>query len=158
MIPDIGLVEMIVIGLVLFLVVGPERIPEVYAQIAGFMRKARSWVNETRDAFRQEAEQIKDPLVQAREVVRGEIDKATEGVASDLKEELRELREHGEVARARPLSEIYADMQQDKDATPDDDDASRGFMQGHQPRPVSESKSTEQASGQADKDAGNNKA
>ncbi len=130
--PDIGLIELVVIGLVLFLVVGPERMPELLSQVAGIIRKTRSWVNDAKGMVQEQAMELKDPLTQAREVVRGEIEGATDDVAGDVRRELRELKETGEVMKQRPLSEIYAEMQrntaQDAKTT---DDTSQGFMQGY---------------------------
>jgi len=126
--PDIGLLELVVIGLVLFLVVGPERMPELFAQVAGFIRKARNWVTEAKAAVRSQTMELKDPLVQAREVVRGTVDEATDELTGELREELKDLRETGEVLKQRPLSEIYDDMQQKQQK---DDDQSQGFMQGY---------------------------
>jgi len=129
-IPDIGLVEMIIIGLVLFLIVGPERIPQVYGQIALFTRKARHWLNDAKDSLQKEVDQIKDPILQAKEVARGEIDQATGNLAGDFRRELRDLKERGEVLKQRPLSETYAEMQKEGQGNIDNDDASQGFMQG----------------------------
>jgi len=125
--PDIGLLELVVIGLVLFLVVGPERMPELFGQVAGFIRKARSWVEDAKSMLRTQTQELKDPLLQAKEVVRGELETATDDLTGDLNKELRELRETGEVMKQRPLSEIYAEMKE-KDA----DDDSQGFMQGEE--------------------------
>jgi len=80
-IPDIGLVEMVVIGLVLFLVVGPDRLPEVYAQLSRLVGQARLWLEEARRALRDEAEQVREPVVQAREAMRREIADATQELA-----------------------------------------------------------------------------
>lgn len=123
--PDIGLLELVVIGLVLFLVVGPERMPELFAQVAGFIRKARAWMEDTKAMLRDQAQDLQDPLLQAKEVVRGEVESAADELTGDLSKELRELKEHGEVVKQRPLSEIYEKMQ-----AQDADGSSQGFMQG----------------------------
>ena len=46
--PDIGLFELILIGLLLFLVVGPERMPEFLGQVGRWVRSGRGWVSELR--------------------------------------------------------------------------------------------------------------
>jgi len=76
-VPDIGLTELIIIGLVLFLVVGPERFPEFFGQVAGMIRKTRQWFNETRQTIRQETDALKRPIIQAHDQVRDEIRHAT---------------------------------------------------------------------------------
>ncbi len=67
--PDIGLFELLLIGAIAFLVLGPERMPEFFAQIGRFVRRARQWGEdikyqidvETRD-IRQPADEVRDAL------------------------------------------------------------------------------------------------
>lgn len=42
---DIGFIEMLVIGLILLLVVGPERLPEVARTLGGWVHQAKSYVD-----------------------------------------------------------------------------------------------------------------
>lgn len=42
---DIGFIEMMVIGLILLLVVGPERLPEVARTVGGWVRQAKEYVD-----------------------------------------------------------------------------------------------------------------
>ena len=42
---DIGFIEMLVIGLILLLVVGPERLPEVARTVGGWVHQAKSYVD-----------------------------------------------------------------------------------------------------------------
>ncbi len=42
---DIGFIEMMVIGLILLLVVGPERLPEVARTVGGWVRQAKRYVD-----------------------------------------------------------------------------------------------------------------
>jgi len=42
---DIGFIEMMVIGLILLLVVGPERLPEVARTVGGWVRQAKQYVD-----------------------------------------------------------------------------------------------------------------
>lgn len=123
--PDIGIVEMVVIGLILFLVVGPERMPELFSEVSEAIRKVRLWVQGAKSALSEQARELKDPILQAREVVRGEVEAAKDEASGGLHEELRET---GEVMKQRPLSEIYAEMQQQK---PDDNSTNKGFMQDY---------------------------
>ncbi len=51
---DIGFSELLVIGVVLLLVMGPERLPEVAKQIAFFIRKARQGVYRLRSEMQDE--------------------------------------------------------------------------------------------------------
>lgn len=51
---DIGFFELLVIGVVLLLVMGPDRLPEVAKQIAFFIRKARQGVFRLRSEMQSE--------------------------------------------------------------------------------------------------------
>jgi len=51
---DIGFFELVVIGAVLLLVMGPDRLPEVAKQIAFFIRKARQGVYRLRSEMQSE--------------------------------------------------------------------------------------------------------
>lgn len=51
---DIGFWELLVIGVVLLLVMGPERLPEVAKQAAFFVRKARQGMFRLRNEMRSE--------------------------------------------------------------------------------------------------------
>ncbi len=51
---DIGFWELLVIGVVLLLVMGPERLPEVAKQAAFFIRKARQGVYRLRSEMQDE--------------------------------------------------------------------------------------------------------
>lgn len=41
--PDIGLFELLVIGVILFVVLGPERMPEFFGQLGRIARHGRNW-------------------------------------------------------------------------------------------------------------------
>lgn len=124
--PDIGIFELIVVGLAMFVILGPERVPEFFTQIARVIRKARAWMNATKAQINEEAQRVRDPIVQAKETVRGELEKAADEVVEASGMDARENRARGGLSRPRPLSEVYAEMRR-----PADDDASQGFMQGH---------------------------
>jgi len=72
--PDIGLFELLLIGLLLFLVVGPERMPEFFAQIARWVRSGRSWINQLRSELGRETAGITEPLKDAQEKVEQGLD------------------------------------------------------------------------------------
>jgi len=104
--PDIGLTELIIIGLVLFLVVGPERLPEFFGQVAGMVRKAREWINETKRMVRQEADALRTPIIQTRDVMRDEIKHVADDVTGGLGREVDELRKAGQALKERRLSDV----------------------------------------------------
>lgn len=68
---DIGFFEIAVIGVVLLVVMGPEKLPEVARQGAFFVRKARAWLTD----------------------MKSEMDTQTDGGLSSFKEATREIAE-----------------------------------------------------------------
>lgn len=60
--PDIGFLELIFIGIIGFLVLGPERLPELFKQISGFLRQGRIWLGSLKDQLDQEKSQLAMPL------------------------------------------------------------------------------------------------
>ncbi len=64
--PEIGFSELLVIALVLVVVVGPERLPEVFAQAARAWREVRRWILELRRAWREEVETLAEPIAETR--------------------------------------------------------------------------------------------
>ncbi len=104
--PDIGLTELIIIGLVLFLVVGPERLPEFFGQVAGMVRNAREWINETKRMVRQEADALRTPIVQTRDVMQDEIKHVADDVAGGLGREVDELHKADQALKEGRLSDV----------------------------------------------------
>ncbi len=90
--PEIGFAELLVVGLILVVVVGPERLPEVFAQAARAWREVRRWILELRRAWREEVETIAEPLAETRETLRGELDdgrRALEETADEARDATR---------------------------------------------------------------------
>jgi len=67
--PDIGLIELILIGGLAFLVLGPERLPDFFSQIAGFVRQIKSWIADLKHQFDQEKKQLIEPAQRAKQDV-----------------------------------------------------------------------------------------
>lgn len=67
--PDIGLVELALIGLVGFLVLGPERLPEFFGQIGRILRDGKTWLNSLKNQLEYEKNQLSQPL----QDIKGEI-------------------------------------------------------------------------------------
>jgi len=65
-VPDIGLFELLLIGVLLFVVVGPERMPEFLGQIGDWVRSGRSWINQFRNELSRETAAIRAPLKDAQ--------------------------------------------------------------------------------------------
>ncbi len=67
--PDIGLLELILIGIVAFLVLGPERMPELVSQVGDAIRHARRWMGEIKDQLHQETEGLRGEVSEARDAL-----------------------------------------------------------------------------------------
>jgi len=68
--PDIGFLELLLIGAIAFLVLGPERMPELFGQVGRLVKKGRGWINDVRRQIDEETQinstvaDIKDSLNQ----------------------------------------------------------------------------------------------
>ncbi|HXH71500.1 MAG TPA: twin-arginine translocase TatA/TatE family subunit [Mariprofundaceae bacterium] len=81
--PDIGLFELILIGAVAFLVLGPERLPEFFAQIGRAVRRARGWAAEIRQQINVETEPLRSPATEVRAEVQDIIDAGLSTAAAE---------------------------------------------------------------------------
>lgn len=67
--PDIGLLELILIGIVAFLVLGPERMPELVSQVGDAIRYARRWMGEIKHQLHQETEGLRSEVSEVRDAL-----------------------------------------------------------------------------------------
>lgn len=81
---DVGFVELLIIGVVALLVLGPERLPAAARTVGGLLRKARHSWNSLRGEFEREfaAEEIKRSIGNtARQLdIGADLRKATQGL------------------------------------------------------------------------------
>jgi len=88
--PDIGIFELILIGIVLFVVVGPERMPEFLGQIGRWVRHGRGWMSHLGSEISRETSDVIKPLQEAGSELRSEIDsikaKATDAELADTRD------------------------------------------------------------------------
>ncbi|PCI45364.1 MAG: hypothetical protein COB41_01860 [Proteobacteria bacterium] len=78
--PDIGMLELALIGIVAFLVIGPERLPSFFSEIAGFMRQGREWIQSIKQQFDAEKQQLIQPL----NTIKEELNSSVEDIKEDL--------------------------------------------------------------------------
>ena len=71
--PDIGLLELILIGIVAFLVLGPERMPELVSQVGSTIRHARRWIGDVKDQLHKETEGLRNEVSEVKDAVSGGI-------------------------------------------------------------------------------------
>ena len=60
--PDIGLLELILIGIVAFLVLGPERMPDLISQVGRTLRHARKWMHKIKEQIQNETEGLRSEI------------------------------------------------------------------------------------------------
>ena len=67
--PDIGLFELLLIGLLGFVILGPERIPEFFRQIATMVRTVRQWFYQAKEQIEIEKMLITAPIDETKKSV-----------------------------------------------------------------------------------------
>lgn len=111
---DIGFIEMLVVGLILLLVVGPERLPEVARTVGGWVHEAKRYLDgmkseldrdlhfselqrETRESFEQTRRSVGDLDPDARESA-GPSEEYRSGFSRDVEPDRSEdpISGHGE--------------------------------------------------------------
>jgi len=68
--PDIGFLELLVIGAIAFLILGPERTPEFFAQIGRMVRQGRGWINNVKYQIEQETQALKEPIQETSDALK----------------------------------------------------------------------------------------
>ncbi len=82
--PDIGMIELILIGLIGFLVLGPERLPEFLGQIARVVRQGRSWVNSLKKQLEYEKHTLMQPVEDIKQDVQASVDEAKQDINASI--------------------------------------------------------------------------
>jgi len=86
--PDIGFLELILVALIAFLVLGPARMPELFGQVGRLVRKGRTWMNDVRQQMDTETAMLKNPLHEVEDAVKGGVDSYNEAIMKELGETL----------------------------------------------------------------------
>ncbi|MCP3998669.1 MAG: hypothetical protein GY722_26905 [bacterium] len=101
--PNFTISEILTIMLVILVVFGPQRLPEMAQKAGQLVRKARTLVNDLKGEFEGEWQEVAQPLKD----VRNEI----QGVKSEVESSITELND--DVAKAK--QELEADMAEAKE-------------------------------------------
>lgn len=110
---DIGFGELLLIGLVGLLVLGPERLPGVAKTLGGFVRKARHTWNQMRVELEQEVDRsrikdIKNEMTETRKQLRESIQSADDSLrqtGDKLKETVDKISETKPAGKSSETSE-----------------------------------------------------
>ena len=91
---DSGFLELLVVGIIALLVVGPERLPEVAAKAGKFIGKMKAFVATTREDIEKEfrAEELQTMLKQQKEEI-SELRDMMQTTKSEVSSELSEASE-----------------------------------------------------------------
>ena len=66
--PDIGFLELLLIGAIAFLILGPERMPELFGQVGRVVKKGRGWINDIRRQIDEET-QLSNTVADAKDAL-----------------------------------------------------------------------------------------
>jgi len=76
----IGFPEMILILVLVVLVVGPEKLPDVIRKGASFLREARNQLSDIKTAVNQQTESLREPLDSIQDSIRQDVTDADKKV------------------------------------------------------------------------------
>jgi len=88
---DSGFLELLVVGIIALIVIGPERLPEVAAKVGKFIGKIKAFVATTKDDIEREmrADELKSMLAKQKEEI-GELRDMMKNTKTDINSELNE--------------------------------------------------------------------
>lgn len=67
--PDIGLLELLLVGVIAFLVLGPERMPELFSQVGRVVRKGRGWISDMKRQIDAETAPLTTPVTEIKDAL-----------------------------------------------------------------------------------------
>ena len=88
---DSGFLEMLVIGIIALLVIGPERLPSVAAKVGKFIGKMKAFVATTREDIEKEirADELRNMLIMQKEEI-SELRDIVKNTQNEVVDELSE--------------------------------------------------------------------
>lgn len=100
---DIGFGELVIIGLIALLVLGPERLPAVAKTVGGFVRKARRTWHQMRVELEQEVDRsriqdIKNEMTETRRQLREQMKSADDSLrqtGDELQDTVNKIEQSG---------------------------------------------------------------
>lgn len=81
--PDIGLIELALIGLIAFLVLGPERLPEFFAQIGQIVRQGKTWLHGVKRQLDYEKQQMTKPIEEVKSEVHASVSEVEKSIQTE---------------------------------------------------------------------------
>ena len=115
---DIGFSELMVIGVVALIVIGPERLPKVARTLGHLLGRAQRYVNDVKSDINREIQldelkklqtQVTDSARAMEESVRKEYESARSAVEAPAKEAVEELESSARLAKWLPPQDADTD-------------------------------------------------
>jgi len=115
---DSGFLEMLIIGLIALMVVGPERLPGLASKVGKMMGKARAFVANTKQDIEKEirSEEMKSMLSKQREEInelRDMMKNSGKDVEDEVKDISNEMKDTGKVLSGN-INEAKASLSKTK--------------------------------------------
>jgi sec-independent protein translocase protein TatB len=107
--PDVSLTEFAVIGLVVLIVFGPRRLPEIARKAGEWARELRSISREFRRGIEREVAVLNEPLQEIKKDLAGPVEQIKQDLKEPLEQindELKSVEEDVSAAWVGPVAEI----------------------------------------------------
>ncbi|MFW2340412.1 MAG: twin-arginine translocase TatA/TatE family subunit [Acidimicrobiia bacterium] len=107
--PDVSLTEFAVIGLVVLIVFGPQRLPEIARKAGEWARELRSISREFRRGIEREVAVLNEPLQEIKKDLAGPVEQIKQDLKEPLEQindELKSVEEDVSAAWVGPVAEI----------------------------------------------------
>ncbi len=107
--PDVSLTEFAVIGLVVLIVFGPQRLPEIARKAGEWARELRSISREFRRGIEREVAVLNEPLQEIKNDLAGPVEQIKQDLKEPLEQindELKSVEEDVSAAWVGPVAEI----------------------------------------------------
>jgi len=107
--PDVSLTEFAVIGLVVLIVFGPQRLPEITRKAGEWARELRSISREFRRGIEREVAVLNEPLQEIKKDLAGPVEQIKQDLKEPLEQindELKSVEEDVSAAWVGPVAEI----------------------------------------------------
>jgi sec-independent protein translocase protein TatB len=119
--PNFTLSEILTIALVILIVFGPQRLPEIAKKTGQAVRKMRQMAGDLRREFEGELRDVAQPLKEVRDELRGVGEEAGSSLDS-LSDEVAQAKREVDAQLAETNEDLQDTVTRPADVTPDDDD------------------------------------
>lgn len=102
---DISFTELLLIGVVALVVIGPERLPKVARTVGHLLGRAQRYVNDVKGDIQREVEleelrKMKEEMESAAQSIHGSLRETTQSIRNQVEEPLNQMRDEIDSAKA----------------------------------------------------------